>query len=159
MAKKRKARVTERKMAGKDHAVLTVVGGKGDQLVSPCPECPWRRVNVGNFPPEAFKHSATTAYDMALNTFACHMRGAVNPATCAGFLAVGAMDNLAIRMKHSEEKIKSVTFDPDELFGSYKEMAVANGVDPDDPVLAPCMPEAREIHYGGRRRGGMSHGR
>ena len=25
-----------------------------------------------------------------------------------------------------------------ELFESYREMAIANGVDPDDPVLADC---------------------
>jgi hypothetical protein len=136
------AKITNKRMAGADHAVLTLTSkpreGMRVHRREPCPQCPWRKDAVGVFPAEAFKHSASTAYDMALNTFACHDSGSKAPADCAGFLLRGADHNLAIRLAHSKGKLGEVSDGGHELFDSYAAMAIANGVDPDDPVLAPC---------------------
>jgi hypothetical protein len=58
----------------------------------------WRVDANGEFPAEAFRHSASTAYDMAQHTFACHESGSKKPATSAGFLLRGADHNLAVRL-------------------------------------------------------------
>lgn len=141
--KRRKPKITRRRLAGPRHAVLTVIGsGKGrGHRVEPCAECPWRRDRpIGEFPAQAFRISAPTAYDAAMSVFACHMSGARAPQTCAGFLmSDGAIHNLLVRIRQSDgrldlDKISS----PFPLYESYREMAVANGVAPDDPVLARC---------------------
>jgi hypothetical protein len=107
---------------------------------APCAECPWRKDSpVGAFPAEAYRISASTAYDMADNVFACHMSGSECPATCAGFLLQGADHNLAVRMRLASGVLDPGSIRSDvELYGSYREMAEVNGVDPDDPVLARC---------------------
>jgi hypothetical protein len=98
--------------------------------------CPWRRdAPTGAFPAEAYRLSAPTAYDMATRTFGCHASGTDRPTTCAGFLLRGAGDNLAVRMWRTDLSV--VTSDV-ELYDSYRQMAEANGVHPDDPALAPC---------------------
>lgn len=109
--------------------------------IRPCPQCPWRTDSpLGIFPAEAYRHSATTAYDMAQNVFACHMAGKDQPLTCAGFLLRGAMHNLAIRLASIRGRLdlRAVTDGGVELYASYRAMAIANGVEPDDPVLQPC---------------------
>ncbi|MFI6803287.1 DUF6283 family protein [Streptosporangium canum] len=83
-------------------------------------------------PPSA---ATPAAYDLAVATFGCHSCDQENPLLCAGFLLVAAADNLTIRM--SGRDYSDVHSDV-ELFDSYRQMAIANGVDPDDPVLAPC---------------------
>jgi len=94
---------------------------------------------VGEFPAEAFRHSASTAYDMSDHTFACHQSGKEKPATCAGFLLRGATHNLAVRLGYMRGRFQGdVTDGGHELHESYRAMAIANGVDPEDPVLAPC---------------------
>lgn len=91
------------------------------------------------FPPEAFRHSAETAYDMATHTFACHTAGASSPRLCAGFLLRGAHHNLAVRLDRMRGRILDDVVDGGhDLFESYRDMAVGNGVDPEDPTLAPC---------------------
>ncbi|WP_435108110.1 DUF6283 family protein [Nocardiopsis synnemataformans] len=102
-----------------------------------CGDCPWRRdTEAGAFPVEAFRRSARTAYNMSERLFGCHTSGKEHVQTCVGFLLRGAEHNLAVRLN---------PVDPDtldtggaELYNSYREMAIANGVDPNDPVLAPC---------------------
>ncbi|WP_175787502.1 DUF6283 family protein [Burkholderia anthina] len=132
-------RTTRVRPAGTDHQVITVEGGKGLHRREPCPKCPWRVDAVGEFPAEAFKHSASTAYDMATHTFACHDSGAKKPALCAGFVLRGAAHNMAMRLKAIRgESFGDVTDGGHELFDNYRAMAIANGVDPDDEVLAPC---------------------
>lgn len=136
----KKPKITNTRMAGPDHAVQTVEGGSGRFMKSPCPDCPWRKDAVGVFPAEAFRHSASTAYDMAGSTFGCHQAGNANPATCAGFLLRGAEHNMLVRVNeriHGEDYSK-VHDGGHDLHGDYVDMAVANGVSPDDPVLAPC---------------------
>lgn len=127
--------------AGERHQVVTVLSesGSSDYMKSPCKDCPWKVSSTGEFPPEAFIHSATTAYDMARNTFACHSAGCENPKTCAGFLLVGADHNMAVRMKRIlGENFDGLNDGGHELFSSYREMAIANGVDENHPALAPC---------------------
>jgi hypothetical protein len=125
--------------AGAEHQVLTIASANGGYAHRPCATCPWRVDQIGEFPAEAFRHSANTAYDMATHTFACHSTGKRAPATCAGFLLRGAAHNLMIRMKLSKmQKPFDVRDGGHELFPNYRAMAIANGVAPDDPVLAPC---------------------
>lgn len=128
--------------AGKDHQVVTVTGGGHSYRRTPCGGCPWVVANSGSFPPEAFAHSASTAYDMAESRFACHESGASKPATCAGFLLRGADHNLAVRL----DKIRGLDYaDVEEgarsLYPSYRAMAVANGLPADHPALAACRGE------------------
>jgi hypothetical protein len=136
MADRPKARTLRWRSAGEDHAVVLVEGGPGGMMPRPCPECPWRRENAGSFPAEAFRHSAYTAYDCAEATFGCHMSDPERARTCAG-AALRTDHSLALRMRWSEvEQVE----DPGEgvLFTDYREMAIANGVDPDEEVLRPC---------------------
>jgi hypothetical protein len=131
-----------RRPAGPDFRVVTV-GGSGGPFVHcrrPCPECPWRLdASRGAFPAEAYRLSARTAYDMAESSFSCHMAGSTAPSVCAGFLLRGADHNLSIRLR-----IIKGEYDPGRvssdvaLYDDYREMALANGVAPGDPVLKPC---------------------
>lgn len=133
------ARITRVRPAGPDHQVLTVEGGRRGYCRKPCPSCPWRKDAVGEFPSEAFRHSAPTSYDMSDRIFACHTAGSERTKACAGFLLSGAEHNLAVRLMHLRGELAGdVSAAGHELFGSYREMAIANGVDPADPVLAPC---------------------
>lgn len=127
--------------AGERHQVVTVCSDSGisDYMKSPCKDCPWKVSSTGEFPAEAFIHSATTAYDMASNTFACHSAGCEKPKTCAGFLLIGSDHNLAVRMKRIlGENFDGLNDGGHELFKSYREMAIANGVEDNHPALAPC---------------------
>lgn len=135
------SRISDIRPAGENHQVVTVISEIPHAYRrKPCSTCPWRVDAIGEFPAEAFRHSAGTAYDMAGNEFGCHESGKDRPATCAGYLLRGARHNLATRLKAAAGKIdfESVSDDGLELFGSYREMAEANGVVPDDPVLVRC---------------------
>lgn len=135
------------------HGVVTVVNGKSQHQHKPCIGCPWRKENVGNFPSGAFRISANTSYDMAGHTFACHMRGADNPSTCAGFLlSKSADDNMSVRIERSKRQgLEEVDGDGCDLFDTYRKMAIANGVAPNDGTLRGCMPEARDRFYRRKR--------
>ncbi|MGP3505479.1 DUF6283 family protein [Paracidovorax citrulli] len=127
--------------AGEDHQVVTlqsVADGKRPFRKEPCAQCPWREDSVGVFPPEAFKHSAATAYDMSSHTFGCHDSGTDRPAACAGFLLRGAAHNLRVRLQLMQGNYRGVTDGGHVLHDSYRSMAIANGVDPADPVLERC---------------------
>lgn len=131
--------VMDVRAAGDDHQVVTVASGPGSYRRSPCPDCPWRLDATGIFPSEAFRHSASTAYDMAEKTFACHQSGTDKPAICAGFLLRGADHNLSVRLKRMKGTIQNdVTDNGHALYENYKAMAIGNGVDEDDPVLKGC---------------------
>jgi hypothetical protein len=106
-----------------------------------CKECPWKlSAKIGKFPPERYKRLAGTAYDLASTVFACHMSSEDSPLICAGFLLRGAAHNLRVRVWKSQGKIGKVR-DRRGLYESYREMAVANGVSPDDPSLRECRDE------------------
>ncbi|TXI24177.1 MAG: hypothetical protein E6Q67_02875 [Roseateles sp.] len=136
---RKRPKVVEVRQAGTDHQVVTVVGGRGTYRRRPCGDCPWRKDAVGEFPAEAFRHSAATAYDMSDRTFACHQSGQDKPAICAGFLLRGAAHNMTVRLGYMQGRFKGDVSDGGcDLHENYRAMAVANGVDPEDPVLSPC---------------------
>jgi hypothetical protein len=103
----------------------------------PCEECPWRMdVPTGVFPAEAFRTSAHTAYDGSMEAFACHVSGLAG-VTCAGFLHRHDLNNTGVRLSRmlgrlSDEPVGDGGF---PIYPTYREMAVANGVAPDDPCL------------------------
>lgn len=133
--------MVSRRQADENNVVTTVVGGAARACRTPCPECPWRVENAGSFPAEAFRISADTAYDMADRTFACHMAGAERPQNCAGaLLSTGAEHNMNVRLSLMRGSFawEDVTAGDAVLYESYAAMAVANGVDPEDPALRPC---------------------
>lgn len=107
---------------------------------TPCPGCPWRTDQVGSFPAEAFRHSARTAYDMSEHVFSCHAAGLDRPLTCAGFLLSTSADhNLSVRLSRIKRRgLEAIKAPAVPLFDNYRDMAVANGVDPDDPALHDC---------------------
>lgn len=145
------------KTGGRQGITIDVVtpAGPGHQVVSvrhddpahrqyrrkPCAECPWRRdTQVGDFPAEAFRISARTAYDCSERVFGCHMSGIQRPQVCAGFLLANADNNIAVRLAQIRGHLDmdDIHAGGAELYNSYREMAVANGVDPDDPMIAAC---------------------
>jgi hypothetical protein len=146
---RRKVRQVASHYAGRsgdgEFAVVTITSRGGPDhhahCTRPCPQCPWREDSpIGVFPAEAYRHSAATAYDMAQTTFACHMAGKERPLTCAGFLLRGSMHNLLIRLAQIRGtlNLRDVSDGGAPLYESYRAMAIANGVAPDDPALQPC---------------------
>jgi len=136
---KKRSRVVAVHAGGAGHEVVTIVGGNGAYRRKPCPTCPWRKDMVGEFPAEAFRVSAHTAYDMAESMFGCHTSGKARPSTCAGFLLNGSANNMAVRLALIRGSCKNDVRDGGHaLHASYREMAVANGVNADDPVLVRC---------------------
>jgi len=139
MKPKTKARITAIRPADETSQVLEVTGGGAGHRKQPCGGCPWRTDQDGMFPAEAFRISAPTAYDMSDRTFACHESGSKKPATCAGFLLKNADNNMAVRLSMiNGEDFRDVHDGGHELHDSYRSMAEANGVGPDDPTLARC---------------------
>jgi hypothetical protein len=145
MSRRPKAKVGETRRAGwvgeAEYGVVAITGRDKAHCAKPCPQCPWRAdLPTGTFPAEAYRISASTAYDMSARIFACHMAGKDRPRTCAGYLLRGADHSLAIRMQmiRGEYDPRSVSDGGLPLYHDYRAMAEANGVDPDDPVLAPC---------------------
>jgi hypothetical protein len=135
------ARITNIRPADANNQVVTTEGGSGAYRRQPCAKCPWRVDAVGEFPAEAFRHSAATAHDMARTTFGCHESGTAKPATCAGFLLRGAEHNLAVRLRQRTENYSATVSDGGhELHASYRAMAIANGVPAGDPAIAGCRP-------------------
>ncbi|GAA1027149.1 MULTISPECIES: DUF6283 family protein [Amycolatopsis] len=116
--------------------VMTFRSRAGDYQREPCAQCPWLIGSPrGAFPPEVFRHSARTAYDLATSTFGCHASPRGEPRMCAGFLLRGAAHNLTVRMYGPG--VDEVSSDR-SLYDSYRDMAIANGVAPDDPALQRC---------------------
>lgn len=134
-------RIIKVRPAGDDHQVITTAGKFVGYMKKPCPTCPWRVDAVGEFPAEAFRHSAPTSYDMADHVFACHASGVKRGKTCAGFLLRGADHNITVRIGYATGRYEDDVDDGGhELHDSYRAMAVANGVDPDEEVLKQCRP-------------------
>lgn len=127
--------------ADEEHQVVTLSGGDGRLYRrKPCRHCPWRTDQpTGRFPAEAFRHSAETAYDLSDHRFGCHMSGASKPETCAGFLLRGATHNLGVRLDLMRGRLDLGEVSSEvPLYSSYRAMAEANGVAPDDPSLMKC---------------------
>lgn len=139
MSKKR-AKITARHPCDENHEVVTVTGGGFAYRREPCDECPWRKDRpVGTFPAEAYRRSANTAEDAATHMFSCHMAGSGRPQTCAGFLLKNSANHLGVRIAILSGRVDMAKVSSKvELYDSYRDMAVANGVTPDDPALARC---------------------
>ncbi|GLY43013.1 hypothetical protein Amsp01_090360 [Amycolatopsis sp. NBRC 101858] len=124
--------------------VITAAAPASAYQTSPCARCPWLRDSpVGAFPPEVFRHSARTTYDLATHKFGCHASTPAQPKTCAGFLLRGAAHNLSVRV-HGPDVTAAVSTDR-PLYDNYREMAIANGVAPGDPSLAPCRDSLADL--------------
>lgn len=140
----RKSKIINVHPCDENHQVITVVRPAGktfEHMHEPCAQCPWRKDSIiGAFPAEAYRHSAATCYDMAQTTFACHMAGSNKSRTCAGFLlSSGAIHNLCLRMAAMRGIFDwSAVTSSVALYGTYNDMAIANGVDPDDECLKLC---------------------
>lgn len=107
--------------------------------VAPCRECPWRRdISPGKFTPDRFRALAHTAYDASWHIFACHMSKDEAPVACAGFLLRGARHNLTVRIAAGRGFDWGAVTSGAELYATYREMAVANGVPADDQALERC---------------------
>lgn len=103
----------------------------------PCGECPWRKdVATGRFPVLKFQRLANTAWDRSPVLFACHKTPDDKPIACTGFLLRGADHNLSVRLHKVD--VNSISDGGYSLYEGYTQMAVANGVDPQDPSLARC---------------------
>ena len=141
MTSKRVVKIGKTKVCSPEFGVTTVETSGASSHAHrriPCRECPWRKdVPTGVFPAEAFRTSAHTAYDSATETFGCHMNKASAPATCAGFLLRHGENNIGVRLALSGDRIDldAVEDGGYPVYESYREMAIANGVDPLDPVL------------------------
>jgi hypothetical protein len=120
-----------------EYGVVTVRGSDAGYCSRPCSECPWRRENVGSFPAQAFRLSAHTAEEGSFAQFACHMAPVEAARICAGF-ALRCHHNFALRFAGMAGRVGEVEDLGQALFDSYREMAVANGVDPQDPALERC---------------------
>ncbi|MFK0154167.1 DUF6283 family protein [Streptomyces sp. NPDC090493] len=110
--------------------------------------CPWRRdAPRGQFPAEAFVHSAPgNRTGGPSGRFGCHSSTPDRPLLCAGWLLAGADANdEVLGMMDSGVLARPELPDGVELYESYAEMAVANGVAPGLPVLharpAQCPPD------------------
>lgn len=107
----------------------------------PCAECHWRLdVPVGKVPPSRYEVLAATAYDMARPVFACHMSKKDGEFACAGFILQSSAHNLSCRM--SRESFGDVR-SPYPLFNTYRELAIANGVNENHPSLRNCRDDGQ----------------
>lgn len=94
-------------------------------MPSPCRECPWRRdVKPGKFTDSRFRALASTAYDLAVGIFTCHMSKETAPVACAGFILQQGAHNLTLRLARQRFEVSTSV----PLFRTYREMAIANGV-------------------------------
>nr|WP_255593518.1 DUF6283 family protein [Acidovorax sp. sic0104] len=107
LAKRAPATVLKVTPAGQDHQVVSLKSQSKSYRKEPCPGCPWKTANAGDFPADAFKVSANTAYDMSTHVFSCHESGSRHPATCAGFLLRGADNNLSVRLSYINGKFQN----------------------------------------------------
>lgn len=111
------------------------------QRNTPCPECPWRRdAPVGHFPADRYRALAGTSTQSFGTLFACHLSEEGNDLTCAGYLAVAGATSIRVRLAVSGGHLDLTSiadaapnFPP--MYGSFAEMAVANGVPAGDPTL------------------------
>lgn len=106
----------------------------------PCGECPWRVDALpGRFPAcryDALRDTSGSAGHEAhfgAPIFACHKSTEGTDRACAGWLAVVGYEHLGMRFAAMTGRLPPDIFitgeDWPELFGSYEEMAQANGAD------------------------------
>jgi hypothetical protein len=142
--KQSKIKIVATTRCSDDYGVTTVEmtgAEKRHQRKKPCSQCPWRSdLPVGVFPADAFRESAKTSYDMAESVFGCHMSKIESgPHTCVGFLLRHGENNLQVRFATAEDRFdfEGLNDGGYPLYESYREMAVANGVDAAESCLEP----------------------
>nr|WP_237554656.1 DUF6283 family protein [Streptomyces sp. SID4948] len=93
---------------------------------------------AGSFPAQAYRDSATTSLPGATSRFGCHSSTRERPLICAGRLLRGAQHHDQVQQALADGTLASPEL-PDgiELYGSYQDMAAANGVDPDPYNTCP----------------------
>ncbi|MFI0219915.1 DUF6283 family protein [Streptomyces lydicus] len=99
--------------------------------------CPWRRdAPRGQFPATAFELSAPTSQPGSTRRFGCHSSAPAHPKVCAGWLLRGTEGNEQIQELLTSGRLNRPEL-PDgvELYDSYTEMAIANGVEPTHQAL------------------------
>lgn len=112
----------------------------------PCAECPWRRDQpVGRFPASRYRALADTSAGPTGSAppeapmFACHKTAEGREIACAGWLAAEGHGHVGVRLAIAFGRLDASALQPaagwPALFDSYADLAVANGVDPDDPRL------------------------
>lgn len=108
------------------------------QRNTPCSECPWKRSSpIGHFPPERYVALAPTAQQQLGPMFACHMSKEGGEIPCAGYLMVAGPTSISVRLALAQGRLDLDSLDAqrEQVYGSYAEMAVANGVPADHPSL------------------------
>lgn len=99
----------------------------------PCDECPWRvDAPVGRFPACRYDAlRATTEQSFTAPIFACHKTPEGGERTCASWLAVVGHRHIAVRVAVASGRLDPTALEPGdgwpELYGSYEELAEANG--------------------------------
>jgi hypothetical protein len=107
---------------------------QGYAMTSICSACPWRKdVPVGVFPPERFIALAATVKQDFGPVFACHKTTEGQDSACVGYLLTEGTENFNVRIASIRgaldmKKLKSEY----PLYATFKEMALANGVAPED---------------------------
>jgi Family of unknown function (DUF6283) len=107
----------------------------------PCDECPWRRdADPGRFPACRYEALAATAggpgaeAPLGAPMFACHKTPDGAARACASWLAVVGAEHIAVRLAVITGRLPMEALTPGEgwpvLYGSYEELAEANGVTP-----------------------------
>lgn len=97
----------------------------------PCAECPWKLENKpGKFSRDRYRALVSTAVDMAVSVFGCHMSTDSKTTACAGFLlSLDARHNLSVRMACSRGALDMAEIEsPVPLHHSYYRLARANRV-------------------------------
>jgi hypothetical protein len=106
----------------------------------PCRECPFRRdTEPGQFPACRYEALQDTAgrpgaeAPIGAPMFACHKSPEGREEACAGWLAVCGYEHLGVRLAVVTGMLGPERLEPaegwPELFGSYEEMAAAQGGD------------------------------
>lgn len=115
----------------------------------PCSNCPWRLdAPPGEFPACRYESLTATAgrpgkeVGFSAPIFACHRSRDGEEFACAGWLATVGYDHLGMRLAVAMGRLEPAAFEPGPdwppLYATYADLAVANGVDPDDEVLRRC---------------------
>jgi hypothetical protein len=112
---------------------------------TPCIECPWRLDQPpGRFPPERYIVLAESAWDMAVVQFACHKSPEGQEFGCAGWVLQSSAHNYGARMAASRGVLNPAEISsPYPLYETYRALAIANGVPPDEPALVPCRDDGQ----------------
>lgn len=103
-------------------------------LKSPCYNCPWRKdktvAPAEMFPKDRYESmQECVKQGLGKPIFACHNTPEEKPKACAGYLIVEGAVNFSVRIAIIQGRLNLEELHcDDELYESYEEMAMANGV-------------------------------